>query len=233
MLAFRLRDKRPHHRDFQHNILFRLRRLLHDFGCGDAVYVCPLFLDGVVYARAIHQAGLQSGALYWLILARRIWGKIWNRIPPPPLLPIRIRKRVLTIYEAMYKTNSLKPLLEDMSLLQRHIVIPPHTTVTSAKHWYSFTKDGKDICFHSPERIFDESPTLARWLTDLSRGVFEPSREHGFLAPREANRVLRSLVEEVGIDLEITGEGLGAWAAWGNFLERMYGIVQYMIFVWE
>jgi len=43
VLAFRLRDKRPQHRDLQHNVLFRLRQLLNQFKISDAVYVCPFF----------------------------------------------------------------------------------------------------------------------------------------------------------------------------------------------
>ncbi|GAB3750282.1 hypothetical protein [Lysobacter olei] len=42
-LYFSLQDKLKHHKDFQHNVLFRLRQKLLARGRGDAAYVCPLF----------------------------------------------------------------------------------------------------------------------------------------------------------------------------------------------
>lgn len=57
-LFFPLRQKQKTHRDFQHNVLFRLRQKMLNRGIGDASYVCPLFLDRSAYRLNIHWSGL-------------------------------------------------------------------------------------------------------------------------------------------------------------------------------
>ena len=215
VLAFHLRDKRPQQRDLQHNVLFRLRQLLLRLNVGDAVYVCPLFLDRTAYSHAIHRAGLWLWPWYW-------W-HYWRRLSPP----------WKWIEEKINDANSLKPLIEEIPVLDEHVVIPPHTRVKSSKHWYSFTDRGEDVCFHSPERLFEYGTRLSLWLEELSRGLVEPAREGGFLDLAESNRVLRELVGAMDVDFRMESEGWVAWMEWGDFLERNYQIMQYVLLIRE
>ena len=64
-LFFGLRSKKPSQSDFQHNILFRLRRRLIARRLGEAVYVCPLFLNNAAYRSAIHWSGFFHILSFW------------------------------------------------------------------------------------------------------------------------------------------------------------------------
>jgi hypothetical protein len=68
-LYFPLRHKQPAHKNFQHNILYRLRERLLKSGLGDAAYVCPLFLDRAAYRFNLHRSGLLQ------------LGRFWHRLP--------------------------------------------------------------------------------------------------------------------------------------------------------
>ncbi len=217
VLAFRLRDKMPHQRDFQHNILFRLRRLLRRYSVGDAVYVCPLFLDRSAYAYSIHWTGLQRWIGYW-------W-KYWRGIPPWEWKEVILHD--LTI------GNSLAPLVEEIPVLEEHIVVPPHNTVVSSKHWYSFSDEGEDVCFHSPEHVTERGTRLSFWLAEISSGLMEPSRDNGFLDISDANQVLREIIRSVDMEFKTEGADWGAWLDWGAFLKDNYGIEQYAIVIRE
>src|SRR3546814_10714838 len=66
-LYFPLRQKRETHQDFQHNVLLRLRQRLLNHGLGDAVYVCPLFLDRSAYRLNMHRSEEHTSELQSLM----------------------------------------------------------------------------------------------------------------------------------------------------------------------
>ncbi len=216
VLAFNLRNKRPQHRDFQHNVLFRLLQLLRQYKTGDAAYVCPLFLDRTAYVQAIHWAGIEA----WF--SNRMGEGFWLDTHPLERLG-----------RGAYKIHSLRSQIESFPIIKEHVVIRPHLSVKNAKHWYSFTDRGDEICFHSPEHISENELRLSFWLEELSKGLSEPTREHGFLDLTEANRVLPEFVSAIDPNFKIKNEGWAAWMEWGNFLEKNYQIMQYAILIKE
>ena len=64
-LFFGLREKQPSHFDYQHNILYRLRKRLQARNIGDAAYVCPLFLERSAYRTHMHWAALRRWTHFW------------------------------------------------------------------------------------------------------------------------------------------------------------------------
>ena len=68
-------------------------------------------------------------------------------------------------------------------VMQEHVSIPPHAVVTNAKHSYSFTERGTDLCFHSPLSLPEGNRSLAYFLTGV---VGNPQSDEGFISPERA-----------------------------------------------
>jgi len=214
-LYFDLRQKRPTHQDYQHNILYRLRQRLVKRNAGDAAYVCPLFLERSAYRFHVHLAGLSR------------WPRVW-RLHPWDLEDILIHDLSGTVnYNAI-------------PVLQEHVSIPPHDTVASAKHSYSFTERGTDLCFHSPLALPEGNRSLADFLTDV---VGNGRANEGFIPPESAQGMLRSLFSGV-TDEDRSGllpdnfpmsdeHGIESWLYWGDYLRNEYQIEQYAFVVWN
>lgn len=197
-LYFNLREKNPTHKDYQHNILYRLRQRLVKRKIGDAAYVCPLFLDRSAYRFHVHMAGL------------RRWPRFW-RIDPWELEDILIHRPSGTI-----NFNAI-------SVLSEHVSIPPHATVASAKHSYSFTERGTDLCFHSPLSLPEGNHSLADFLTGV---VGNPQSGEGFISPEMAQGMLHELF--FGVEGEYRGsllpydfpqnaeDGIASWLHWAD-----------------
>ena len=219
VLAFRLRRKGRNQREYQHNVLYRLRRNLRQLGLGDAAYVCPLFIDRRAYLLSMHWAGLRRWPYYWL--------RCWWGVPPWEIREILI--------EEVQRHNSLAPLITRIPGLDEHIVIPPHTRVQDAKHAYSFTEDGTEICFHSPEALVEAGQRLSMWLAQLSTGIVDPSSEFGYISAESAGAVLREVVSGLsGVEDFVVEEGnVSDWFTWGSILEEKYRILQFAFVIWE
>lgn len=217
-LAFWLREKRPSQQDYQHNVLYRLRQQLFRTRTGDAAYVCPLFIDKGDYRSTMRRAAFQCWPLCMYRYFRR-----------------KEKFRSVDLYEARQR-NTIGPFIVQDPLLIRHVVIPPHAPVQHAKHAYSFTPSGLEICFHSPKALPEHGQLLTEWLEKISVGIFEPSEEYGFIPAdlRKMERVLRTLVEvlpEGPIEFEVRRGSWEEWLAWGAFLERKYKIYQFAFIV--
>ena len=141
-LYFGLREKQPTHWDYQHNILFRLRERLVKNNLGDAAYVCPLFQDRSAYRFHVHLAGLRG----WLRFRRDS--------------PWKLRDMLINGATGSVNFNAIP-------VLRAHISIPPHIRVVSAKHSYSFTESGTDLCFHSPTALPEGAVTFADFLNHV------------------------------------------------------------------
>jgi hypothetical protein len=204
-LFFNLREKKPHHSDYQHNILFRLNRRLRRYNLGDAAYVCPLFLRREAYRHHTHLAALRG---------RGRW----------PRYAFDLEDLVI-IHRRMRIEFGRLPFFAE------HITIPPHDSVISAKHSYSFLEDGSEICFHSPVALRDTVVKLSAWLSELS-SVFlrgetvvrsDNALEQLWLLTSQNN-------EDAGFeftDIAGTQAGFEGWLVWGDFLWREYAIEQY------
>lgn len=204
-LFFPLREKQPHHTDYQHNILFRLNRRLKKLGLGEAAYVCPLFLSRQAYMHGAHMAALRRVAHIW-----------------PPY----------EFHDLLVTANGVAHTFQHVPLLAEHVVIPPHAKVGSAKHLYSFLEDGKEVCFHSPLSLPKGSEQLGSW---LSRQVKVFSSRDTLVTRETAVERLNSLLavddrDAIGLEFEPSQSPRGPfeyWLEWGRYLQDEYSIEQY------
>ncbi|EPG3432136.1 hypothetical protein N0807_27220 [Pseudomonas aeruginosa] len=213
-LYFDLREKRPTHKDYQHNILYRLRQRLMTRRIGDAAYVCPLFLDRSAYRFHVHMAGL------------RRWPRFWHNHP--------WELEDILIHSSRGAVN-----FNAIPVMQEHVSIPPHAVVTNAKHSYSFTERGTDLCFHSPLSLPEGSRSLAYFLTGV---VGNPQSDEGFISPERAQEMLRELFS--GAEGEDRGsllpddfpqnaeDGIASWLHWGDYLKTEHQIEQFALVRW-
>ena len=120
-------------------------------------------------------------------------------------------------------------------VLAEHITVPPHEKVSNAKHRYSFTEAGNELCFHSPEALPDGAMNLAAFLKALSDGFLDGAKK---IQPQEANEELRALMNDALSDgpealrliTEMDAEDpIGNWFAWGDYLRLQFGIDQYAL----
>jgi len=212
-LFFSLRDKKPNHRDYQHNILFRLRQRLKGNNLGDATYICPLFLDRSAYRFHMHLAGLSG------------WLKLWHYAP-------------WELEDILINHGNKEILFEHIPVLSEHISIPPHDIVNNSRHHYSFDESGKDLCFHSPKALPEGASTLAAFLKAVGKDFFE---EESIVTPNSALENLKRLFgsteseEPIVPDLHELDpeEPIGNWLFCGEMLRREYGIEQYAFISWK
>ncbi|XSG86569.1 MAG: hypothetical protein ACPW60_07565 [Methylohalobius sp. ZOD2] len=203
-LYFGLQDKRQEHRDYQHNVLFRLRERLRRRQIGDAAYVCPLFLERQAYVFAAHA----SGVLNWL----RRW----------PSYPYKVKWILIN------EPHHLADAFNDIPVFSEHVSIPPHALVSSAKHSYSFTEEGTELCFHSPLSLPEGAEPFARWLGGLANLAVT-----GEVLVNEENSqgILSDLMSASGDYDGLTPEdqegGFSGWFAFGAHLRERYSIEQY------
>lgn len=212
-LYFSLRQKQRTHRDFQHNILFRLRERLLNRRLGDAAYVCPLFLDRSAYRHNLHLSGLAR------------WGRFWHRHP-------------WDIDEVMLAAGGRQIRFDRMPVFAEHISVPPHALVTSASHKYSFTERGTELCFHSPESLPEGSMSLATFLGKISANFLDGGEK---LSPDQSDQTLNGLITGIYEEQKTPGqtffpEGddpIGRWFSWGDHLSSEYGVEQFALVRWE
>jgi hypothetical protein len=207
ILNFSLQRKQQHHRDFQHNVLYRLRQRLLKRGLGDAAYVCPLFLDRQTYFFNSHFAGLRRWLRYW---PSRAYDRHDLRIALASGGLVTIR---------------------DLPLLAEHVSIPPHAPVTSSEHKYSFTEKGTEVCFHSPEYLPEGGMVFSEWLASLVSSV-EDGRDLVSLSDGYADlrEIVAEALNEEADELLSPSSAAQAWFVWGEYLEKNYGIEQYGVF---
>ena len=211
-LYFDLREKQLSHKDYQHNILYRLCQRLNSRGVGHAAYVCPLFLDRSSYRFHVHMAGLRSWLHFW-------------RYDPWKLENILIHN------------SSGKINFNAIPVLREHVSIPPHEMVTSAKHRYSFTEQGTDLCFHSPKAVSEGAP-----LADFLGGVVDVSESRGFISNDEsAEKKLHDYFGPNQNDEEsllppnfpVKNAGIEGWLHWGDHLKTEHQIEQFALVRWK
>jgi len=214
-LHFNLRKKAnpsiPVHK-LQHNVLYRMRARLLGRGIGDATYVCSLFLSSKDYVAHTHLHGLLGRPGYWLN------GPYSNQH--------------VVIHGAAPATFSSIPWLEG------HVSIPPHDTVASASHFYSFDPTGGEVCFHSPRLLDGRRQTLPSWIANLA----EPTKFDRAPAIGRSDELLAELRNVAGLPLEphrdpdredLTEEPqrerdhATEWMTFGDQLEEHFGISQF------
>jgi hypothetical protein len=126
ILYFELRKKAKKASDFQHNILHGLNNPPSQF----ALYVAPLTLKISEYETQLEKA--------WYL----------KFLPFDPFF-----RRKLDIYDTLTQKQII---LGSNLFLRHHISIPPHTTVSTYKHHYSFSQSGGDLIWHGGELLDDD-----------------------------------------------------------------------------
>lgn len=205
-LFFELRDKQPKHIDYQHNVLFDLKTKLDAAGKGKAFYTAPLFINRTAYLLAVHMSSLLS----W-----RPWH--WFRFEP--------------FYEGtqniLTSTGSIR--FQNIPILKEHIVIPPHIRVTTHKHKYSYLETGKEVCFHDPTNL-DNQSTLGQTIYDFLRfRDGRPTTE--MINLNESISLLGSLQNEQLNEIQ-NGQNqsiINRWAEFGDKLRTDFDIYQFML----
>jgi hypothetical protein len=209
-LFFGLRDKKPSHADFQHNILLRLRQRLVNRGIGDATYVCPLFLERSAYRFHVHWSGI------------RRWPQLWRRLPWD-WEDVRVHDAARVIQFAR------------IPVLAEHVSIPPHDVITHARHQYSFTEDGTEVCFHSPEVVPDGSQSFGSFLDKLSARFPEGEK----IRRDDANDELRELLSTLDlfgapdVPFRFGDDPIANWLEFGDWLQREHEIHQFAMVAWD
>jgi len=211
-LYFELRDKQAKHNNYQHNILLRLHQKLQSRGIGDAAYVCPLFLDRAAYRFHLQMSGLSR------------WPRFWRGYP-------------WDLEEVLLRDGDRALSFDCVPVLAEHITVPPHKTVTSARHRYSFTESGTELCFHSPESLPEGASNLANFLAYITRDFFTDGEK---IRPENANKELQEIIEATedrtpdGFSLDsVDDSAMGNWFAWGDYLQTQYEIEQYALVRWR
>ena len=126
ILYFQLRRQAKTAVDLQHNILHRMHTPPYQY----AMYVAPLTLDDQEYYEMMKVS----------------W---FHRLFPPE--PFRYSEQELR------DTISIKNIcLGNNPFLRHHISIPPHQTVTTHDHHYSYAVSGADLAWHGGELFFDD-----------------------------------------------------------------------------
>jgi len=126
----------------------------------------------------------------------------------------------------------------DNPLFSEHICIPPHERVTDAKHRYSFTEKGADVCFHSPLSLPNSEVQLDRWLGGVSEGLEDGD---SFLTRNNSREALGDVLRGEFIEILSQSDhnplnfkdGFRAWMDWGSFLSIVYDIHQFAIVEWD
>lgn len=212
-LYFSLREKQENHRSYQHNVLFRLRKHLIRRGIGDAAYVCPLFLDRSAYRFHLHVAGLS------------LWPRFWRLHP-------------WDFEEIILNHGGSEICFNRIPVLAEHVSIPPHDAVINAKHMYSFTEMGTDLCFHSPMSLPEGANLLPSFLTKISMGFLGDGEK---ILLENANKELQDLMgvteEAEAVSSRLSqidsDDPIANWLEWGDILRREFSIDQYALVKWE
>jgi hypothetical protein len=205
-LFFELRDKQPKHKDYQHNVLFDLKTKLDASGKGKAFYTAPLFLNRTAYLLAVHMSSILSWRPWHWLMHEPFYEQTRNILTP---------------------TGSIR--FQNIPILNEHIVIPPHTRVTTHKHKYSYLESGKEICFHKPTKLNNEQ-TLGQTIYDfLKFREGQPTTEMTNLL--ESSSLLDDLQSELfGQNHNMINQSLiNRWIDFGERLRTDFDIFQFML----
>lgn len=221
-LFFELRKKKLLQKESQHNLLFNLRKDLQNNGGGDAAYVCPLFLNRKEYRQTVYRMALAS----------------------------RKKASPFTLKKTHISTGSSVYFFENILDLSGHISIPPHVSLNSEKHKYSFNERGGDVCFHplsttsnQQKKKLDYIKPLSLWLKDMHLKFQE---KKGIIREEDAKSRRDKLINSIGLHNEDINNivlnkklhkdednGIKEWLTFGDYLHREYNIEQYAFIQWR
>ena len=91
------------------------------------------------------------------------------------------------------RPGRLRSWLAALLRLEVAAAVPPHKRVTSATHSYSFTDEGTELCFDSPQALPEGSMSLATFLAKLVSGFLRGEK----LSPDGSDAMLTELIGTV------------------------------------
>ena len=206
------------------------------------MYVAPLFWKKAEYSRYIHESYFFPALFSRLSLVAHL------RHP----FPIKYDFKALKIREE--DNDAIKDTsvgFSSLSVFEGHICIPPHSTVTTHEHKYSFLQTGKEVCFHSPS-VVEEAVNLGQYLDEFTRaqdGLRSTGgldRQAAFSLVQELDQLAFSATDQVQLGRaatlvrEGTAEGpqanrtesqrlIDSWADFGERLYNEYRISQFLL----
>ncbi|MEQ1518525.1 MAG: hypothetical protein ABL931_18750 [Usitatibacteraceae bacterium] len=204
-LYFPLRQKQLTHHDFQHNVLFRLRRRLLKLGLGDAAYVCPLFLDRSAYRLNLHWSGLAR------------WGRFWRHHP-------------WELEDVLIEDGGRGIRFDRMPVFAEHISVPPHVAVTTENGTDLCFHSPEAL----PDGSTNLATFLGKISAGFLDGgeKLSPDRSDQMLSELIAD--VYSDQETATATFRTEGEDpIGRWFAWGDHLRSVYEIEQFALVRWE
>ncbi len=118
---------------------------------------------------------------------------------------------------------------QNIPILKEHIVIPPHTKVTTHRHKYSYLESGKEICFHDPTNI-DYYATLGQAIYDFLK-FSDGQPTTGMINLIESNSLLSRLREGILGETSLYQDPniIGRWIEFGERLRTDFDIYQFML----
>lgn len=129
-------------------------------------------------------------------------------------------------------------IFDNIKIFDAHVTIPPHDVVSSAKHRYSFTENGKHICFHSPIALPENELPLSNFLLKLyDKFLSDEKRVTNDNMSTELAKIIE-LTSSFNKDAYSSSfpnprDGFLGWLEWGHFLRKTYSIMQYAIIEWD
>ncbi|MBS1662041.1 MAG: hypothetical protein JST68_13440 [Bacteroidetes bacterium] len=129
---------------------------------------------------------------------------------------------------SVYK-DALPTLLSHIPFLRRHISIRPHQRVSSSDHYYSYSRNGGEIAWHSPA-VVDEDARLSERLKSIFSAAISYA-ENGLSTEEMALRIRRSNLFIEFIDDSVYGDNQATRVIqdFGSQLYREYSIRQFLI----
>lgn len=211
-LFFKLHRLAKHAIDYQHNILLTLDNQLRTrrpgITQGRAVYVAPLEIRRSVYLRGVIRACVKCF--------------VQSAVTFLPQVPIFNKKNI----------NIMGLSFGSIPFIERHVCFPPTTTVTTSRHYYSYSVTGKDIVFHSPTCEFDGPRKLGPWLDSHFANM---ESEENFLSRDELDEIFNALLNshentDYMTDLNANHTELSPIAKCSRLLREVYEIETFLFF---
>ncbi|HEY3431394.1 MAG TPA: hypothetical protein VGK09_02490 [Rhodocyclaceae bacterium] len=171
-----------------------------------AMYICPTVLLEDEYVQQMH--------LPW-----------WRRPLAHPFY--RHEARQLMVGAICHE-------LSRAPFLRAHATVIPHASVTSADHYYSFSKHATDYAFHSPMVFGDDVPRrLSDFLSKQVEGIYSNIDSVPRLTDlvKRISAAARDYLPNAQVGALEPGNEIALLQAYGQQIKRMYGIRQVIALV--
>lgn len=112
--------------------------------------------------------------------------------------------------------------------LRAHISIVPHESVSSHDHYYSYSRNGSEVVWHSPDVVSEGPSRLSDFMADLLSGITE-SQSDGLSVEFLANELDEISFGFGRIDRERPQSPSTRLRRHGQWIKEEFGIRQYIL----